>query len=76
MIKRDIWDKEFPATKLPTKEKLKKQIERYGGPVRIYLGRIKTREEFEKDKKRVLDEFIGRKSDKKLKIVRIDTNIL
>jgi hypothetical protein len=43
-MNQDIWDKEFRSINFPNKEKLKKQIKRYGGPVRFWLGKIVTSE--------------------------------
>jgi hypothetical protein len=53
MIDQDIWDKEFRTIYI-NKDKLKKQSERYRMDVRFALGKIKTEEEFGRDKQRVL----------------------
>ncbi len=50
----NIWDRDFKAITID-KELTKKEAKRYRmGSVRLALGRVKTREEFEEDKKRIL----------------------
>jgi hypothetical protein len=53
MIERDVWNKEFRPIHI-NKNKLKKQSERYRMDVRFALGRIKTEDDFERDKQRIL----------------------
>jgi hypothetical protein len=48
---KDIWDKEFRKEIYISKTKLRDQILRYGGPIRFYLGKVKTRQELEEDRK-------------------------
>ncbi len=50
----NIWDRDFKAITID-KELTKKEAKRYRmGSVRLALGRVKTKEEFEEDKKRIL----------------------
>jgi len=67
MIKKDIYDKEYSGKDIYDKEysgihinkcKLIKQAHRYRMDVRFALGLIKTQDEFEKDKKRILKKLI------------------
>lgn len=55
--KSDIWDKEFGDIKLPPKEEIKRQLERYGiidgTDLRLYLGRYATAEDLEKKRAEV-----------------------
>jgi hypothetical protein len=54
MEQANLWDREFKGITID-KELTKKEAQRYRmGSVRLALGRIKTREEFEADKKRIL----------------------
>jgi hypothetical protein len=53
-ISEDIWDLELPPIRI-NKDAIKKQVTRYRmGSVRLALGRIKTREEFEEEKRKIL----------------------
>jgi len=50
----DLWDQDFKAITID-KELIKKEAKRYRiSSVRLALGRINTREEFEEDKKKIL----------------------
>lgn len=52
--KRDVWDIDLPQIKF-NRESTKQQAQKYRmGNVKLALGRGKTREEFEKDRKRIL----------------------
>lgn len=54
MEQPNLWDREFKTITID-KELTKKEAKRYRmGSVRLALGRIKTKEEFEVDKKRIL----------------------
>ncbi len=53
-VSEEIWDQELPPIRV-NKDAIKKQAARYRmGSVRLALGRIKTREEFEKDKREII----------------------
>ncbi len=53
-IFRDIWNKDLREIKI-NKEETKYHAQKYRmGSVRLATGRIRTREEFEKDKKKIL----------------------
>jgi len=53
-VREEIWDQELPPIRI-NKDTVKKQATRYGmGSVRLALGRIKTEEEFEEDKREIL----------------------
>lgn len=53
--KRDVWDIDLPQIKF-NKESTKQQAQKYRmGNVKLALGRGLTREEFEKDRKRILE---------------------
>lgn len=50
----NVWDRDFKGITID-KELTKKEAKRYRmGSVRLALGRVKTKEEFEEDKKRIL----------------------
>lgn len=53
-VSEEIWDRELPPIRI-NKDTIKKQATRYRmGSVRLALGRIKTEEEFEEDKREIL----------------------
>ena len=53
-VREEIWDQELPPIRI-NKDTVKKQATRYSmGSVRLALGRIKTEEEFEEDKREIL----------------------
>jgi hypothetical protein len=53
-VREEIWDQELPPIRI-NKDTVKKQATRYRmGSVRLALGRIKTEEEFEEDKREII----------------------
>ncbi|MHC1594269.1 MAG: hypothetical protein ACXQT2_03060 [Methanotrichaceae archaeon] len=53
-IPEDILDRDLPEMRLD-KDLIREQAKRYRiGSVRVSLGRVRTGEEFEEDKKRIL----------------------
>ncbi len=53
-VREEIWDQELPPIRI-NKDTIKKQATRYRtGSVRLALGRIKTEEEFEEDKREII----------------------
>jgi len=55
-VSEEIWDQELPPIRV-NKDMVKKQAARYRmGSVRLSLGRIKTREEFEDEKREIMQK--------------------
>jgi hypothetical protein len=56
-MKKDVWDTDYRPISI-NKDHLQKWRNRYRMSVRFALGRIKTEEEFQKDKNRVLSRSL------------------
>lgn len=53
-VSEEIWDQELPPIRV-NRDTVKRQATRYRmGSVRLALGRIKTREEFEEEKREII----------------------
>jgi hypothetical protein len=59
-VREEVWDQDLPPIRV-NRDTVRKQGVRYRiGSVRLALGRIKTREEFEEEKREILAKQLSR----------------